>query len=96
MTKFHLTQVPVVLITKEPILVWAIKRLANKNYPTRQPRSQYTYQTITTISSLWEVKSGHGHQPTLTSSFQLLGEQQTWGHTLTHNLNVINVNNTLD
>jgi len=24
-SEFHLTQVPVVLITKEPILIWAIK-----------------------------------------------------------------------
>jgi len=29
-SEFHLTQVPVVLITKEPILVWAIKKLSEQ------------------------------------------------------------------
>jgi len=72
-SEFHLTHISVVLITKEPILVWAIEKLSEqrKFYSTRQQRSQYIYQTTTTISRLWEAKSGHGH---LTSSFQLLGE----------------------
>ena len=37
--------------------------------------STFTKPPLQSISSLWEVKKGHGHQLTLTSLFQFSGER---------------------